>query len=167
MSARRILACLALAALAACATPAPPAPPKADAAAIDKAIRDIVTNWNDLLIARNDSAVAAIYAADAVLMAPGEARIDGRDNIRGFFKGLWGAEPKLVITTGKVIASEAGDMAIEDGAYMLEFTPAGGTTVIDHGKYVVAWQKTADGWKVIRDIFNTDVPPTPPAPAKK
>ena len=32
--------------------------------------------------------------------------------------------------------------------------------MLDSGKYVVAWQKQADGgWKITRDILNTDIPP--------
>jgi ketosteroid isomerase-like protein len=40
----------------------------------------------------------------------------------------------------------------------------------DSGKYIEVWRKQANGnWKIIRDVFNSDVPlPTPsPVPAKK
>jgi ketosteroid isomerase-like protein len=42
-----------------------------------------------------------------------------------------------------------------------------GNPVADHGKFVEVWKKQADGkWKVVEDIFNSDVPMAAPAPAE-
>ena len=166
MSARRILACLALATVAGCAKPEPPAPPKVDQAAIEKEIKDQVSAWNGYLAAQNDSAIGALYADDAVLMPPNQPRRTGAD-IRAFFAGLWVIKPKVVFTTDKVVASNAGDMAAEEGSFTLEYAGADGKPISDTGKYIVLWRKTDKGWKVVRDIFNTDLPPAPPPPAKK
>ena len=38
--------------------------------------------------------------------------------------------------------------------------------VFDNGKYLVLWKKTASGWKMLRDSFNSVNPPAP-APAAK
>jgi len=33
--------------------------------------------------------------------------------------------------------------------------------VVDNGKYLTVWKKQADGsWKVLFDMFNTDMPPS-------
>jgi ketosteroid isomerase-like protein len=40
----------------------------------------------------------------------------------------------------------------------------------DSGKYIEIWRKQSDGtWKLVRDIFNSDLPlPTPtPVPAQR
>lgn len=166
MPARRILACLAVAAVAGCAKSEPPAPPKADPAAVEKAIKDQVSAWNGYIAAQNDSAIAALYADDAVLMPPNQPRKTGAD-IRAFFAGMWVIKPKMTLTTDKVVASEAGDVAAEEGSFTLEYPGADGKPINDTGKYIVLWRKTDKGWKVVRDIFNTDLPPAPPAPAKK
>jgi len=28
---------------------------------------------------------------------------------------------------------------------------------MDHGKYIVVWKNTADGWRLHRDIFNSNM----------
>jgi len=166
MSARRIVACLAFAALAACSNTAPPT--KADPAAIEKEIRDLVSGWNRQLEARNDSAIADLYAVDAVVLPPNSAKVSGREAVRAFWQSLWAAKPTLTLTTVAVTSSASGDLAVEEGTYTLAITMPDGSPVSDHGKYLVVWRKTAAGWKVVSDIYNSDVaPPAPPAPAKK
>ena len=40
--------------------------------------------------------------------------------------------------------------------------------VADRGKFVEVWKKQADGkWKVVADIFNSDLPAAPPGEGKK
>jgi ketosteroid isomerase-like protein len=166
MPARRSLACLALAAVAACARPEPPAPPKADPAAIEQAIKAKGSDWNGYIAAQDDSAIAALYADDAVLMPPNQPRRTGAD-IRTFWSGLWVIKPTMTISTDKVVASEAGDVAVEEGSFKLSYAGADGKPIEDTGKYIVIWRKTGNDWKVVRDIFNTDLPPAPPPAPKK
>jgi ketosteroid isomerase-like protein len=163
----RSLATLAFATgVAACAAPAPAAPPKADPAAIEAEIKAKVASWNEFIAARNDSAIGELYAADGVLMPPNQPRVAGKDAIRAWFAGMWAISPKMVITTTQVVPSDAGDVAIEEGTFALEFAGADGRPINDTGKYLVIWRKTDAGWKVVRDIFNTDLPPAPPPAAK-
>jgi len=166
MTARRLVACLAVASLAACNT-TPPAP-KADPAAVEKEIRDLVSGWNRQLEARNDSAITELYAADAVVLPPNAPKISGRDGVRAFWQSLWPAKPTLKLTTVAVTSSASGDLAAEEGTFALALTMPDGSPVSDHGKYLVLWRKTAQGWKVVTDIYNSDEPaPPPPAPSKK
>ncbi len=167
MSAHRMLACLAVAALSACAKPAPPAAMKADPSAIEKEIKDQVSAWNGFLAVRNDSAIGELYAKDAVFMPPNQPRIEGRDGIRQWFAGMWVIQPKVEFTTTKVVASDAGDVAVEEGTFTLSYAGADGKPIDDTGKYIVVWKKTDQGWKVVRDIFNTDLPPASAPAAKK
>jgi ketosteroid isomerase-like protein len=38
--------------------------------------------------------------------------------------------------------------------------PRGGREIKDKGKFVVVWKRQADGsWKIVRDVYNSDVPP--------
>jgi ketosteroid isomerase-like protein len=38
-----------------------------------------------------------------------------------------------------------------------------GKPIADHGKYLEIWRKQGDGsWKCIVDMFNSDLPGTPP-----
>lgn len=165
MRARRTAASLALAAIVAgCA--APPAAPKADQAAIEKDIRALVTDWTGMIAARNDSAIAELYAEDAVFMPPNQPRIVGKAGIRSFFAGMWVINPTMALNTTQVVSSDAGDVAVEEGTFSLSYPTPDGGKVDDTGKYLVIWKKTDKGWKVVRDIFNTDLPPAPPPAAK-
>ena len=137
------------------------APKPADTAADDKAIRDIVAAWNGYIAAQNDSAIAAIYTADAVLMAPNMPALSGHDAVRQFWAGFWPAKPDLKLTTREVMI--AGDLAVESGIYSLSMLPGPDGISTDNGKYLVAWKRTAEGWKVTHDIYNSDNPPPPPA----
>ena len=93
------------------------APPKADAAAVDKEIRDVVTAWNGYIAAQNDSAIGELYANHAVLMPPNQPRQKGKAAIRSFFSGMWVINPTMVLTTDQVVTSDAGDVAIEEGSF--------------------------------------------------
>ena len=163
MSARRILACLAVAAVSACASSAPP---KADHAAVEKEIRDVVTSWNGMIASRNDSAIAELYDSSAVLMPPNMPRVTGRDNIRSYWNGLWVIKPTLTLTPVAIASSVSGDLAVEEGNFAMEYPLSDGTPQTDTGKYLVIWRKTDKGWKVVRDIYNTDLPPAAPPSAK-
>jgi ketosteroid isomerase-like protein len=68
--------------------------------------------------------------------------------------------PGLKVTFGptSVHESASGDLAYEVGTWATGFdTPAGRHD--DHGKYIVVWRKIEGAWKVMADIFNSDVPP--------
>jgi ketosteroid isomerase-like protein len=128
-----------------------------DPAAEETAIRDIVTRWNEHLVNKDDSAVAAIYAADAVLLPPNEPAVTGSSAIRQYWAALWPLNASLTITPGSVKISQAGDMAWEGGTWTYSApSPAG--PVADNGKYLVVWHKVNGEWKVAQDIWNSNNP---------
>ncbi|HET7552942.1 MAG TPA: DUF4440 domain-containing protein [Gemmatimonadaceae bacterium] len=111
---------------------------------------------------RGDAAgLMAMYAADAVVMQPNMPAWHGHDEIQkgwaGFLSSITIKE--LNLPTDDVLSS--GDLAVQTGTYTLTAQPksAGAQEMKDKGKYVVVWQKQADGsWKAVRDIFNSDLP---------
>jgi ketosteroid isomerase-like protein len=59
------------------------------------------------------------------------------------------------------VNAHSGDLGYTIGAYEMTFNDPTGKTVSDKGKYVTVWKKQKDGsWKVLLDVFNTDLPPT-------
>ena len=65
--------------------------------------------------------------------------------------------PAMALKSEDLIVS--GDYAIETGTYRMTVQPKQGKSMEDVGKFVSIWQKQADGsWKMIRDIFNSDLP---------
>lgn len=98
------------------------------------------------------AAITRFYAADAVLMPPGAAAMEGHEAIREFFgPGLGGAT--LDVETWDVIA-QGSDVALETGRYEMN-GPDG--SHLDHGKYMVVWARTDAGWKMQYDMWNSSM----------
>ena len=56
--------------------------------------------------------------------------------------------------------AKSGELGYTSGTYQFSFVDPSGKTISDNGKYVTVWKKQMDGsWKVLLDIFNTDLPP--------
>ena len=141
--------------------------PASDAGAEERAIRAIVAHWNELLVAKNDSGIAAIYAPDAVLLPPNMPAVSGAGPIRQFWAVLWSMNATLTLNTTTVTVAQAGDLASEQGTWAFEATGPQGP-MQDKGKYIVVWRKSEGTWQAVQDIWNSDNPPpvAPPTPAK-
>lgn len=131
----------------------------ADTAAEEQAIRAQVAAFNAAVAAKNDSAVLALYADNAVLMPPNEPSVTGADAIRTFWAQLWPMDASLVITPTAITVAASGDMATEAGSWVFTAGP-----MQDTGKYLVHWHKLNGTWKMVEDMWNSDNPP-PPMPA--
>jgi ketosteroid isomerase-like protein len=68
---------------------------------------------------------------------------------------------KLVWHPDKLGVARSGELGYTSGTYLWSFKDASGKPVSDRGKYLTVWKKQADGsWKVLFDMFNTDLPPS-------
>jgi ketosteroid isomerase-like protein len=106
---------------------------------------------------RDIEAIAATYASDAALLVPGRPALVGIAAISAGWETML-ALPGFTLEAERVAISisSSGDLAVDRGWYRLSFqTPDGATR--DEGKYLAAWRKDTAGWKMIADIFNTDL----------
>jgi ketosteroid isomerase-like protein len=90
----------------------------------------------------------------------------GRAAIQELFGGMMqgGTLTDFRLTTTDLRVS--GDMARERGRYNLTVNVPGQGAMADSGKYVVVWQRQADGsWLMESDVWNSDIPASPPAAA--
>lgn len=102
-------------------------------------------------------AVALNYTDDAKLLPAKSDVVEGQEAIETFWKGAIGmGVAKAELET--VEAKASGNMAVEEGRYQL-FTKDG--QMIDHGKYVVNWEKVGGVWKLQKDIWNTNIGDNP------
>lgn len=148
----------------ACGSSTPPDTRAAD----EKAIRDLDAQWSKAAASNNLDAVLAYYTDEASLLPPNEPIADNRQAIRASWAAFLVPGTSLSWEANRVDVSRSSDLAYTQGTYQATMKDAKGAMVPDHGKYVEVWKKQADGkWKVVADMFNSDVAMAAPAPEKK
>lgn len=106
-------------------------------------------------VKRGDSnALAAHYSADAWAMFDNSEPLKGPAIASAWGGAIRSGMKELKITTVDLIGN--AELLAETGMY--EMIGAGNKT-IDKGKYVVIWRPENDGWKIYRDIGNSNMPP--------
>jgi ketosteroid isomerase-like protein len=154
---RRFLALLGAALLLSSCAPQPAAD---QSAAAISAIRAADAAWLKVFAARDTNATVAAVEATGSVLAPNAPIATGPDAIRALFAGFYSL-PGLTIhwEAADVQAARSGELGYSRGAYELGFTDPKGKPVVEHGKYATVWRKQTDGtWKVVLDIFNSDMP---------
>ena len=120
----------------------------------EAAIQEGAVAWQTAWNAGDAAALAAMYAADAVVMAPGAPGMMGQEAIQaGFQVALDMAEGSQMTITPEEIMSH-GDMAVEVGKWVE--AGADGSHK-DHGKYIAVWKNVDGQWMIVRDIWNSSM----------
>jgi len=144
--------------------------PQDTQAADQNAIKDLEAQWSKAAGAKNVDDVVSYYADDASVFSPNMPIATGKQAIRATWMQFIGS-PGFSVSweSTKADVSRSSDLAYDTGTYQLTMNDPQGKPMSDRGKYMVAWKRQSDGkWKVTADIFNSDLPLTPPAaPAKK
>jgi len=151
-----VLAALTPFAILACRSSAPAGLTDADKEAIRKRA-DAVVSIANAPTKDWDAYVRTDYTEDAVVLPPNSPALQGWDAIRSYIL------TEGVVSDFKVQMVEIegrGDLAYVRGIYSMTVTPPGASgPTKDTGKYIEIWRKQADAsWKVIRDIFSSDLP---------
>lgn len=155
-----VIVAAGVAALAGCAKPAP-AP--ADTAADVAAIRQVNPAWFGAYKAGDADALAALYAEDATLLAPGSPPVHGRAAIHEYFVKDTAAMAAGGLTDNQGPSSDvgvSGDVGWESGTFTV--TDQAGAAV-DAGKYLTVYERKGGKWMIIRDTWNSDAAPAAPA----
>jgi ketosteroid isomerase-like protein len=168
MSPRPLLFALT-AVLAACQTTETPQQAAArmaqESAEATTTIRGMSKDFARLFSAGQMDSVAGMYTEDAIVMAPNAPPMVGVAAIRAAFASMGQSGPMtLTLMTDTVVAN--GPLAVEQGRWASAAT-IDGQAMADSGKFLVQWTKTDTGWKLAKDIWNSDAPPPPPPPAPK
>jgi uncharacterized protein (TIGR02246 family) len=100
-------------------------------------------------------AVAAMYTEDAIALPPDADIVRGRTAIEKLWTEAMASGMKSITFTVLDVQS-SGDLAVETGRAAIGLQPAGQPVTTQTGKYVVVWQRGADGqWRLLRDIWNS------------
>ena len=97
--------------------------------------------------------LAMLYTADATLLPPAAEPIGGREAIRRFWQT--GLDTGIVaIRLDAATVGHDSRLAYELGAYELTLEPAGSTTIVDRGSYLLVHARQDDGsWRRRVEIF--------------
>jgi uncharacterized protein (TIGR02246 family) len=106
--------------------------------------------------ARGDATtLSAMYTPDAIAFPPDSQMIRGNEAIGAFWKAARDSGVRAA-TLATVEVGRSGDVAHEVGTVSLTIQPEGKEPTTESAKYVVVWQRQADGsWKLHRDIWNS------------
>ena len=130
----------------------------ADANELRSAIEAANAQFSAAAAKGDAAALAALYTVDGQVMPAGSDPVRGQAAIQKFWAGaLNSGVAAVVLKTVEVYGH--GRVATEVGEYQLQ--DKGGKT-LDHGKYIVIWRSVGDGWKLLRDMFSTNVAPAKP-----
>jgi ketosteroid isomerase-like protein len=130
---------------------------------IEQALRDLDAQWSKAAGAKDVDKTVSYYSEGAIVMPPNAPSATTKEAIRTVWKDLL-TSPGVAISwkTTKVEVAKSGDMAYSSGTYELTMNDASGKPVNDRGKYLVVWEKQADGkWKCGADTWNSDLPLAP------
>ncbi|HEX6134911.1 MAG TPA: DUF4440 domain-containing protein [Longimicrobiales bacterium] len=133
-------------------------PPAVDTAAEEAELMRISREWSDVAATGDIDAILAGWADDAVMMAPGQPPLRGKQAIREYVEST-GSIPGFSIRWEPL---EAHVAASGDMGYMIErnqfsFQDSTGAQVTESNKVVTVWRKQADGsWKNVIDMWNAD-----------
>jgi uncharacterized protein (TIGR02246 family) len=155
--ANAFFAALLTLAISACAGQPAPMDTSAEMPKIDALRNQFLTAFN----AGDVPGILATYTDDAVVMAPNNEPMTGRQAIQAYYEGFFGQfTPHLELTPTESLVL-GPDWALDRGGSKVTLTPkTGGEAMNDAGKYLVLLKKQADGsWKVARDIDNSNTPP--------
>jgi len=99
------------------------------------------------------SSIAALYEVNAQLLPANHEFVSGQQDIQSFWQGLM----RLGIRAVKLETLEVeglGEHAYEVGRYTIHTS---NDEMIDFGKYIVTWRKTAGQWTLYRHIWTTSM----------
>lgn len=160
MTNRSILLSLACVWVAAACTDAR-APSNDAPAAAERALRERDLALQNAIAARNLEHVVSFYADDAVLMPAAAPAIDDKAAIREEWDHVLAIpdfENESSLT--RVEISDGGDLAYTSGTYVAKMRGEDGVQIREPGKWLTVWKRERDGeWRIVMDIYNTDVPP--------
>ena len=126
---------------------------------LDEALAENRASFVAALAGGDAKAAAAVYAANARLLAPSAELLRGSEAIEAFWRAGLEAGIKAAELEAVELDRHEG-IAYEIGRYALQLEPAEGGTIVDRGNYLLVHERQLDGsWRWVVEMFNPDVPP--------
>jgi ketosteroid isomerase-like protein len=143
------------------ATLATPAAPSTSADEVRQALEAANAKYVDAIERGDSAAVAAFYAADLLLLAPGQPPLRGAAATAALLRDLAPDRRPVEATLSTLDVTVSGDLAVESGTYLWRTHAKGAAEATERGRYLHAWRRQPDGtWKLSRGMFSPDAPPS-------
>lgn len=118
------------------------------------AIQALSRDFSAAYVRGDADAMTALYTADGVIFPNNSEMIHGHDAIRRY----WTLAPGQTVTHHRATPTEIridGDHAYDYGVYEIAGTNNGTAWGPSHGKYVIVWRRTPQGWRMHLDMWNS------------
>jgi ketosteroid isomerase-like protein len=116
--------------------------------------------WLKVYSAKDLSKSVAFFDDQGSMLSPNDPIATGKAAISKLIAGDF-SFGDLTWQVDKAGVSKSGDLGYTSGSYKFSFKDPSGKPATDKGKYLTVWKKQADSsWKVLFDMFNTDLPPS-------
>ena len=122
--------------------------------------------WMKVYAAKDLERAIAFCDDEASMLPPNAPIATGKEALRKLM-GTAFAIPDYTLSwqANKVGVAHSGELGYTSGTYDFSLRDASGKNISDRGKYLTVWKKEADGsWKVLLDMFSSDLPPSPATP---
>jgi uncharacterized protein (TIGR02246 family) len=132
--------------------------PEVDVEAEEQRLMELSREWSDVAAGDDIEALMSYWADDAVMMAPGQPPLRGKEAIRTFVSSA-GEIPGFSVSWEPLEAhvAESGDMAYLIEQNQMTMPDSTGALVTEYNKVVTVWKKQTDGsWKNVVDMWNSD-----------
>ncbi|MCW3118250.1 MAG: hypothetical protein JWM28_2332, partial [Chitinophagaceae bacterium] len=116
--------------------------------------------YGEAFIKGDSSLFINCYSPDACIMSPNAPIICGVQGQLAFFKFAYKSGVRNIKFTSLNFFEYQGEYVTEQGNYEMF---AANDVSVGVGKYLVLWKKTPTGWKMYRDMFNSNTPVARPA----
>lgn len=148
------------------------APKEPDLAGLKKAADGYNAASKSALMGGDLQQAPAYFSDDGLEMAPNMPMAKGREAIKAMWTQMMNSGMKFTAVNFTVLDVQAGgSIGHEYGTYEMTISAPDMGEMKDKGKTVTTWHQLADGsWKIVADIWNTDMPLPPmpkPNPKKK
>ena len=147
---RRPLAALLLALLAACSVSVRTSRSAAEETA---QIEELGRRFSAAYVRGDVEEMLSIYTPDAVIFPVNSEMLRGTDALRRYWRLGEGERITLHRATPTEIRID-GDHAYDYGVYEIAGVSNGQAWGPSHGKYVIVWRRTEQGWRMHLDIWN-------------
>lgn len=120
------------------------------------ALNQMHEQWQMHYNAGDVEALAGLYAEDASIMPPNAAETTGRESLSATAQGYIDAGAVRIDLPGFTDAAMEGDVAWASSDYT--FYDSEGN-LVDEGKSLVAYERIDGEWRIVRHMWNSDLPP--------